>query len=282
MQHPKMNGNARRPQSLIFTLFGDYIRHRNDRVWIGALVKILALFDLSEPAVRSTVSRMARRGWLKNERVKNISYYQITPRAHQVIADGAQKIFQFPEQTENWDGCWHLVTYSIPEERRAARDHFRAELSWLGYGMLTNTVWISPWNRRARVECLAADLNIKSNVQLFDGQIEAFVSCQELVARCWNLDAMNIEYANFIATYASALKNFEARLNSRAAIDASEFFVRRFMLMHEFRRFPYRDPQLPAELLPRDWRGAEASALFHKYHDLLADGANKYFDSVFR
>ncbi len=277
-----MNGNSLRPQSLIFTLFGDYIRHKSERVWIGTLVKLLALFDVSEPAVRSTVSRLARRGWLKNERINKTSYYLLTPKARQVIEEGAQRIFHFPEQIEKWDGCWHLVTYSIPEERRDARDRFRAELSWLGYGMLTNTVWIAPHNQRQRVEELAARLNLKPYVQMSHGHIEAFVSCQDLVGRCWNLDAINAEYANFVAKHNAALQNLEARLKARAAIAPSEYFARRFMLIHEFRRFPYRDPLLPDEMLPRDWRGAQAALLFHKYHDLLADGANKYFDTMFR
>ncbi len=276
-----MNSNIR-PQSLIFTLFGDYIRHRSNRVWIGTLVKLLALFDVSEPALRSTVSRMARRGWLKNERANNISYYLLTPQSQRIIAEGAERIFHFPELIDHWDGCWHLITYSIPEEKRDARDCFRGELASLGFGNLTNAVWVSPRDYRGRVQQVAASLNIQPYVQMFHGQMDGFADCGELVARCWNLAAINREYAKFIETYSASLKDFQARSNAGAAIDPSEYFVRRFMLMHEYRRFPYRDPQLPDELLPRDWQGAQAATLFRNYHDLLAEGANRYFDSVFK
>ncbi len=270
-----------RPQSMIFTLFGDYIRHRSDRVWIGTLVKILALFDVSEAAVRSTVSRMIRRGWLSNERVDHTSYYLLTPQSREIIAEGVERIFHFPEPTNPWDGSWHLVTYSIPEEHREVRDRFRSELSSLGFGMLTNAVWVSPRDRLAPIQQLANSLHIKPYVQIFQGKLDGLTPCSELVARCWRLDSINIEYAKFIKQYESSFREFQARLRTGAAIESSEYFFRRFMLMHEFRRFPYLDPQLPNELLPRDWRGGQASALFFKYHDLLAEGANAYFDSVF-
>jgi len=275
-----MNGNIK-PQSLIFTLFGDYIRHRSERVWIGALVKILGLFDVSEPAVRSTVSRMTRRGWLKNERDDNTSYYLLTPQSQKIISEGVERIFNFPDQTQPWDGCWHLVTYSIPENKRDARDSFRRELALLGFGNLTNAVWVSPRDHRAQMQQLVASQNLEPFVQTFHGEMESN-DCSEMVARCWNLAAINCEYAQFIEKHGASLNNFQAGLNARAAIEPSEYFVRRFMLMHEYRRFPYRDPQLPDDLLPRDWHGAQAATLFHKYHDLLAKGANNYFDSVFR
>src|SRR5574341_1279475 len=268
-----MNANGIRPQSLIFTLFGDYIRHRSDRIWIGSLIKLLALFGVSEQAVRSSVSRMVRRGWLRSERSANTSYYALTPQAQKIIDEGAHRIFHFPEQSEKWDGCWLLVTFSIPEEQRSARDCFRGELSSLGFGMLTNAVWVSPRNQGAHIEQVAASLNIKQYVQMFSGHMEAFVSCQELASRCWNLAAINGEYANFIDKYQSLLSDFQRRLTAKESIDDSEYFARRFMLIHEYRRFPYRDPHLPDELLPKDWRGTEAVAVFQKYHQLLAEGA---------
>ncbi|MCL4762199.1 MAG: hypothetical protein KJ018_10585 [Burkholderiales bacterium] len=38
-------------------------------------------------------------------------------------------------------------------------------------------------------------------------------------------------------------------------------FVVRTLLVHEYRRARLRDPQLPPELLPADWPGAQAYAL---------------------
>ena len=35
-----------RPQSMMFTLFGDYIMHRGGEVWVGSLIRIAAQFGL--------------------------------------------------------------------------------------------------------------------------------------------------------------------------------------------------------------------------------------------
>src|SRR5688572_3660712 len=60
-----------RPQSMMFTLFGDYIMHRGGEVWVGTLIKIAAEFGLSQQAVRSALSRMSQKGWLKVRHVGN-------------------------------------------------------------------------------------------------------------------------------------------------------------------------------------------------------------------
>ncbi len=281
MTQTKSNTRKIRPQSLILTLFGDYIIHYSSRIRIGSLIQLLALAGVSEQAVRSTVSRMVRRGWLQSERHDAASYYAFTRQAHQLIEEGAPRILNFTPPPKSWNGCWHLVTYSIPETLREARDRFRQELTWLGYGMLANAVWVSPHNQHSRVAELASRLGVESYVQIFSAQLEGFRPAQEIAARCWNLEAINAEYASFIETYQALLADLEVRIAANAPVQDSEYFVRRLLLIHEYRRFPYYDPHLPIELLPANWRGQEAAALFHKYHELLARRANKYFESVY-
>lgn len=277
-----------RPQSLVFTLYGDYIHARGDRISIRSLIKLLTRFGVSEQAVRTTVSRMTRRGWLMLERQGNTSFYVFTPRAKQMIEEGKRRIFGAPRTAERWNHCWHLVTYSIPEEYRQARDEFRRELNWLGYGMLTNAVWLSPRNRRQYVEALADRLTIKPFVQTFSAESEGFMPCAEVAAHCWDLGDLNQDYGAFIARHAPAFELCRAQngrengLVAVGSLDDAECFARRFRLIHEYRQFPYRDPYLPLELLPQDWRGWEAAALFRDYHDLLAGRANHYFEQVYQ
>ena len=37
-----------RPQDLVFTLFGEYLLHRPEPVWVGSLISLLETFGLSE------------------------------------------------------------------------------------------------------------------------------------------------------------------------------------------------------------------------------------------
>src|ERR671925_660134 len=136
---------------MIITLYGDYLRHVGGSIQIGTLVQLLSNFGVSNQAIRSAVSRMKRNGMLRVERKGSRSLYSMTAKSAKTIEEGAVRIFQFPSHGKTWDGEWHLITYSIPESDREARDHLRQELGWMGFGMLTNALWISPHDHRAEI-----------------------------------------------------------------------------------------------------------------------------------
>jgi phenylacetic acid degradation operon negative regulatory protein len=268
-----------RPQSIILTLYGDYVRHRGGEIGVGSLIKLLGNFGLSEQAIRSAVSRMCRSGLLKVRRVDQKSYYSLTEEGRDLVTKGAQRIFQ--RKNNHWDGAWSIVTYSIPEQRREARDRLRLELGWMGYGALSGATWISPYDLSKEVTALVKKLQVKECVQIFRAEHQGFISPKRIVSQCWDLDRIHNRYASFVAKYRAKLENHLKRLEAGELIEPSECFVERFNLIHEYRRFPFFDPDLPTELLPGSWLRPEAAALFREYHDLLANKANEYFDLVF-
>jgi phenylacetic acid degradation operon negative regulatory protein len=270
-----------RPQSMIYTLYGDYIRHAGGRIWIGSLIRLLGHFGVSQQAVRSTVSRMTRGGMLGVDRIGARSYYSLTPVSTKTIEAGAARIFHSHSPRDSWDGQWHLVTFSIPESAREGRDRLRRELEWMGFGMLTNALWISPYDYRGEIGQLADSLGLCEHIEMFTARHEGFANAETIVARCWNLPAINAHYTAFIEKYKPMYEQHLRLLKRGDDLQPSQYFVHRFELIHEYRRFPFKDPELPSELLPTDWRGIEAANLFKQYHDLLADKANAFFYSVF-
>jgi len=266
-------------QDLIFTLYGDYIRHRGGEAWTGSLIELLGPFGLSGQAVRSTLSRMSRKGWLEGKKSGRHSFYSMTPRYIELLEEGARRIFQ--PRCDSWDGQWRLLTYSIPESRRHLRRRLRERLLWLGFGALNHTTWISCRDSRADVEHVVDSLRVRSHVEFFVAQHQGFSSDEEIVARCWNLAQLNDYYATLIAHYERPFREHQARLANGESLEPQECFVRRFMLIHEYRSSPYVDPNLPLELLPDDWLGGRAAQLFQQYHDLLVEEAEVFVDSVF-
>ncbi len=67
-------------QSMIFTIYGDYIRHYGNQIWVGSLIRLVKEFGHNEQAVRVAVSRMVKQGWLVSEKQGNKSFYSLTPR----------------------------------------------------------------------------------------------------------------------------------------------------------------------------------------------------------
>jgi phenylacetic acid degradation operon negative regulatory protein len=268
-----------RPQAAILTLYGDYLLKRGGEIGIGSLIELLSSLGLSQQAVRSAVSRMCRAGLLKVRRVGRKSYYSLTEDGHQLLTKGAKRIFE--RKNSHWDGSWNVVTYSIPEQRRQARDRLRLELNWMGYGALTEATWISPYDLTREVEELGGRLKIRDCIQIFQARNQGLTDPKKMVALGWDLSRIHQKYASFIQKYQPKLDDHLRRRHAGETIEPRECFVERFGLIHEYRKLPFFDPDLPAELLPEDWLRPGAAALFREYHQLLADKANRYFDSVF-
>ncbi len=265
-------------QDIIFTLYGDYIRHRGGEASTGSLIELLGLFGLSGQAVRSTLSRMSQKGWLESRKIGRHSFYSQTPRFLELLEDGAQRIFQ--PRRDPWDGQWHLLIYTIPESKRDLRRRLRERLLWLGFGSLNQATWISPRDLRTEVEQIVDTLKVRPYVECFTAKHHGFTSDEEIVARCWNLERLNEYYSTFIDRYDPPFQKYQAQLRAGNSLNPQECFVQRFMLIHEFRFSPYVDPNLPLELLPDDWLGERATQLFQQYHNLLDKKAEDFLDSV--
>jgi phenylacetic acid degradation operon negative regulatory protein len=269
-----------RPRAAMLTLYGDYVRYRGAEIGIGSLIRLLGNFELSEQSVRSAVSRMCRSGLLKVRHNNGKSYYSLTEEGLDLLKAGERRIFE--RRSSTWDGSWSIIVYFIPEEKREARDTLRQELGWLGYGPLSTATWISPHDLSKEVEELAKKLKIKEYLQVFQAKHLGFSSPKTIISRCWDLDRIHKKYANFIAEYRTKLDEHRKRVQNGENIEPGEFFTERFKLIHEYRRLPYFDPDLPEELLPKNWLRSQASAIFYEYHNMLAEKANSYFDSVLK
>ena len=264
-----------RPQSMMFTLFGDYIMQRGGEIWVGSLIEIASQFGLSQQAVRSALSRMSQHGWLKVRRVGNRSYYGASARTKRLLEEGQRRIFD--RRPDPWDQEWRILVYSIPERKRDIRTELRKQLSWLGYGPLSNGSWICPHAVEADVRQLVDSMGISDCVEFFTATHAGASDDRELATRCWDLVGLNQRYETFLQKYEPLLRDLERR----AEVAPSECFVQRFLLIHEYRKFFFIDPELPKELLPDAWHGTPARELFRGFHGLLAERANQYFDSVF-
>lgn len=270
---------SRRPQDLVFTLYGEYLLGRDDPTWVGSLISLLHPFGLSEGAVRTVLSRMTRKGWLVTRRIGRHAYYELTDRGRRLLREGQARIYR-PTRDTPWDEQWFLLAYSIPEDARQLRDRLRDRLAWLGFGSLGNGLWISPHDVGAQVADLARQLGIEDHLECFRASRVGGAPVSELVSKCWDLDAVNAHYRAFMDRWAPVLERISSGDIGRAPPPGEESYTLRFALIHEFRAFPLEDPYLPRALLPAGWTGEDATRLFHALHDRLVGPADAYVDHV--
>ncbi|MCA1823831.1 MAG: PaaX family transcriptional regulator C-terminal domain-containing protein [Mycobacteriales bacterium] len=253
--------NAR---SALFDVYGDHLRSRGARAPVSALVRLLAPLGIAAPAVRTAVSRMVRQGWLTPVRIDGAPGYALTPRAAKRLDDAAARIYR--TRGESWDGTWHLLVVAPPVSR-SARERVRAGLSFLGYGALDETTWISP-HAAEEVDALLADEGARAErfTARHDGDSSA------LVSRAWDLESLARSYVRFLDDAAVIIASAGPRGEQSA-------FVARTRLVHEWRKFLFLDPGLPAALLPVDWPGRKAAEHFDAEATRLLPATTRFVDA---
>jgi phenylacetic acid degradation operon negative regulatory protein len=262
---------------MLFTLFGDYVHPAGRDIWLGGLVRVGRLFGLTETAVRSAVVRLTREGWLRSRRRGGLSFYGLSPAGRSLIEEGTKRIYRGWGQS--WDKTWCLLVYSVPEDKRPLRDRMRKRLAWLGFGALGPGVYLSPRDRSLEVRQLVRHVGAARFVRVFFARAAPGTDDHELMRSCWDVARIAAAYRRFLQRWEPRFRADAAR-HSRGKRDGRGAFITRFLLTHEFRRFPFLDPDFPETLLPRDWPGRRARQLFLDYHELLGEEAVRFFASV--
>ncbi len=262
------------PRALIVTIYGLYARERGGWLGVSSLIRLLAELGVDEPAVRSSISRLKRRGLVAAERVDGVAGYGLTPRSRDVLDEGDRRIFD--RSRARLDDGWLVAVFSVPESHRQRRHALRSRLTWLGFGAVAAGVWIAPAHLDAETRDVLERDGLAPYVSLFRADYLAFGDVPEQVRRWWDLDELQAMYDDFLTEYGPLLNRWRRR---RGLDDAAAFgdWVR---ALTAWRRLPYLDPGLPAELLPPDWPGIRAAELFDALRDRLADPADRHARTV--
>jgi phenylacetic acid degradation operon negative regulatory protein len=254
-------------RSLVFDLYGDYLRYSGGQVRLRGLVTLLDCFGIPDATTRVAAARLRKEGWLAADREGRETVYSLTESAWQMLDEGRDRIFQ--RATGPWDGQWHMVIYQVPETERALRERLRRRLAWFGFGPLSPSVWLSPHNRGRQVIDDFADYPA-AQLDSFRSRSAGNGADRDIAARAWDLAALERDYRDLLARYSPRLAGYRS-----GALDERAALVERMRLINDYRHFPFRDPDLPAELLPDGWPGRQAHEVFLQAHGLLRAPAER-------
>lgn len=148
----------------------------------------------------------------------------------------------FYDEKRIWDGRIYLVIYDIVEERKSDREKLRQTLLKLGCAKLQASVYLTPYNPAEVLRESLEKHGLQGSVLVSnlgeDGSI-GDEDLKELLARVYDLDALNFEYGTFLKKYRRWVTN-------------------RREMVFDFLSILQDDPQLPFPLLPDGWLGDRA------------------------
>ncbi|MFJ4267594.1 PaaX family transcriptional regulator C-terminal domain-containing protein [Paenarthrobacter nicotinovorans] len=265
-----------RHQQLLVTIFGLYGRNAGDALPVSALISMLGSLGYDAPGVRSSVSRLKAKGVLKSVREGGIAKYKISESISDVFREGDRRIFA-PEQPAPVD-TWVLAVFSVPESLRNRRHQLRSALSGLGFGSVANGVWIAPAHKLEQArERLTADgliefVDLFRSDYVFDGPMRPKIS------EWWDLKELDEQFTEFLELYSGAEQQWIERVGDDPDValaesteelrrDAFRYYI---PMLTMWRKFPYRDPNLPTDYLPPEWHGPAVRRTFQAVHRLAA------------
>lgn len=267
-----------RHQQLIVTIFGLYARETGASLPVSSLVRLLRELGVEAAGVRSSVSRLKRRGVLESKKVDGVASYGIVPGRVDMFTEGDTRIFS-PRHSSAEDK-WLLAVFSIPETIRAKRHILRSELTRMGFGSVTSGVWIAPERTWVRAKQQLDRLGLEPYIDYFRAEHLSPLELSRKVGTWWDLVALDTMYADFIAKYESLKVKWDSRPGNLSGETLRDAFVGYVPMITEWRRLPYKDPGLSAELLPADWKGMLAEGLFSDLHHHLRIPAHDYVMGV--
>jgi phenylacetic acid degradation operon negative regulatory protein len=257
-------------RSVLLTMLGEYVLPASGGAWQETLIGALGTLGHKTHAARQALARSVSAGWLQTERHGRRSRVHLSPDTAEMLRSGAERIYTFGDSWD-WDGRWLLVVLRVPEERREVRHQMRTRLAWAGFGSLGGGLWITPHaERENELADVAAD-GSAAEVVSFRAELGALGEPARVVAEAWDLDALAEAYRGFIGRF--------GRIRPRGP--EAEFRAQT-LLVHEWRRFPFLDPDLPDGMLPARWPRRRAHDLFHERHAQWQHGANAWFAALER
>lgn len=178
---------------------------------------------------------------------------------------GGKKVkrdFPITSLTKEWNKRWTLLIFDIEEKSRIVRDSLRNKLKSIGFGMLQESVWITPLPIGQDVWELIESVGLRHHVFVMEVLALRLGDPKELVRKVWNLDAFEKQYLELkkeigmvnqlIENYNDRYKKREAKspLKPKISDHLYRFKNRKKLLMRKYLELVISLPPLPKELLP--------------------------------
>lgn len=179
------------------------------------------------------ISKLQRTGYLEKVVKNGVPYLRLTSTAKE---DLYRDFPMLSLQKKKWDKKWRVVVFDIEERKRRKRNVLREKLRELGFGMIQESVWISPYDFLFDLREFLEEHNLDQVVFVMEVILLLAGDQFTLANRIWNLDQFNERYKVL----------YEKMIKGKFDVGS---------LWQSYCDLLFIDPLLPKELLPKPWYG---------------------------
>lgn len=258
-----------KPRSLVFDLFGDYLRYRDGVVRLRALVALMACFDIPESTVRVVAARMRKEGWLESRREGRETAYALTDASWRLLDEGRTRIFARESDRGTATGAWSSTRFPRPTVPCASS----CANGCPGWGSACCR------RRSGSVRTTGSPRSgefCRSPLGAARRAARPFGGCRGRPGH--GVPLLGPDRPEQGVRGAGRPLPAAPRPLPGGELRGRDALVERMRLIHDYRLFPFRDPDLPPELLPEGWVGRVAHEVFLEAHGLLRTEAEGYVD----
>ena len=262
------DGIVRKPKRLLFSLLGELMKAGIDEPVRAALyLDVLGGAGVAGPTARASLDRLVMTGYLSRERRGRSILYGLTPFGREVMHEAAVRVDSSHPFSPDGGG-WTLVTFTVPEAQRGARQQVRAALVWEGFAPLRDGLWIAPGvvDLAEVLEPHRDEIREHEVVAFHAEQLPSF-PVSGVIDSVWNLDALRASHELFI-------DEWTAHGRGATSMPAASQLI---ALGADWTTLLRVDPRLPDEYLGVDW---PSSRSFDVYRQRRAELESEAHDAL--
>ena len=229
------------------TILGEFVLPAGGDVWTSSLLAAAEVLGIGEKNARQAIARIGDQGLIDADRHGRRVRWSLTDDGRRLLEEGARRIYGFGDRDRRLGrrrGSWHTVR----SPSRSGPSGISSGRGWRSSGSVSchPTLLISPHLDRERAlrQVLARSRARPTRASCCTRPSAPTARTVDLVARAWDLDGLADSYARSPDAHRDH-RPTEDRASFRALVE----------LVHDWRRFPFTDPELPTELLPDCWAG---------------------------
>ncbi len=217
---------------------------------VRTLCRAGALVGVNESAIRVALNRLVEQGKISNQARGQYTMHSNKPALSRIIDDWQHKTVR----AVSWDGSWLGVQdASVPRSDKTAWRHHNLALSLSGFRLLQLGLHVRPNNLAGGIDAMRNQL------------LELGLSSQSMVFRLDDLDpqrhkqALSLwEVRELTSEYQQIQKALQTSSQNLRSSDLDTSVRESILLGRAVIRRLLRDPLLPAEIVPMQYRQALA------------------------